>query len=70
MTLPVLRRLRDLVSQGAVIVGGKPIDSPSLSDDEVEFHNIADKLWGRRASQIRPCSFLWKRKGLLRDDGE
>ena len=41
MTLPVLRRLRDLVAQGAVIVGSKPVDSPSLSDDETEFRAIA-----------------------------
>ncbi len=46
MTLPVLRRLRDLVSQGAVIAGSKPVDSPSLSDNQAEFHSIADDLWG------------------------
>ena len=34
MTLPVLQQLRNLVAQGAVIVGNKPVDSPSLSDDE------------------------------------
>jgi hypothetical protein len=46
MTLPVLRRLRDLVAQGAVIAGSKPIDSPSLADNETEFRAIADQLWG------------------------
>ena len=46
MTLPVLRRLRELVSQGAVIVGNKPFDSPSLSDNQAEFHAMADELWG------------------------
>jgi hypothetical protein len=46
MTLPVLRRLRDLVAQGAVIAGSKPLDSPSFSDNETEFHAIADRLWG------------------------
>ena len=46
MTLPVLQQLRDLVTQGAVIVGNKPADSPSLADDESEFHSIADRLWG------------------------
>ena len=51
MTLPVLRRLKDLVAKGAVIVGIKPVDSPSLSDDDEEFHSIADKLWGSGASQ-------------------
>ena len=46
MSLPVLRRIRDLVNDGAVIVGGKPVNTPSLSDDDAEFHNIADQLWG------------------------
>ena len=50
MTLPVLRKIRDLVAQGAVVVGNRPIDSPSLSDDEAEFQRIADRLWGRKAS--------------------
>ena len=46
MSLPVLRRIRDLVKDGAVVVGGKPVNTPSLSDDDKEFHNIADELWG------------------------
>jgi hypothetical protein len=46
MTLPVLKQLSNLVEQGAVIVGNKPTDSPSLADDENEFHRIADALWG------------------------
>jgi hypothetical protein len=50
MTLPVLRRLRDLVAQGAVVVGNRPTDSPSLADDEAEFQRIADQLWGRKAA--------------------
>jgi hypothetical protein len=49
MTLPVLRRLRDLVAQGAVVVGNRPTDSPSLADDEAEFQRVADQLWGRKA---------------------
>ena len=48
MTLPVLRRLKDLVAQGAVIVGNRPIDSPSLTDDRNEFNSIAEELWGRK----------------------
>jgi hypothetical protein len=46
MPLPVLRKIRDLVNAGAVVAGPKPIDSPSLSDDQAEFKTIADQLWG------------------------
>ena len=46
MSLPVLRKIRDLVQAGAIVCGPKPIDSPSLADDQNEFHQIADQLWG------------------------
>ncbi len=46
MSLPVLRKIRDLVAAGAVVVGPKPVDSPSLADDQAEFRSIADELWG------------------------
>ena len=45
MPLAVLRKIRDLVMAGAVVVGTKPIDSPSLSDDQAEFQKIAGQLW-------------------------
>jgi hypothetical protein len=47
MTLPVLRQIKGLVAQGAVLVGSRPTDSPSLADDEKEFQRVADQLWGR-----------------------
>jgi hypothetical protein len=45
MPLAVLRKIRDLVNAGAMVVGPKPIDSPSLSDDPAEFKTIANLLW-------------------------
>ena len=46
MSLPVLRSIRALVNQGAVVVGPKPVNTPSLADDAAEFQRIADELWG------------------------
>ncbi len=46
MTLPVLRKIKDLVAAGAVVSGPKPVDTPSLSDDVAEFQNIVNQLWG------------------------
>ena len=46
MVLPVLRKIRDLVNAGAAVVGPKPADTPSLSDNEAEFRTIANQLWG------------------------
>jgi hypothetical protein len=45
MSLPVLRRLRDLVKNGASIVGAKPLESASLIDNQAEFDSIASELW-------------------------
>jgi len=46
MPLAVLRKIRDMVNAGAIVVGPKPIESPSLSDSQEEFQTIAGQLWG------------------------
>ena len=46
MPLNVLKKIRDLVNAGAIVVGPKPTDSPSNSDNQAEFKTIADQLWG------------------------
>ncbi len=53
MSLAVLRKIRDLAGAGAVIVGPKPIDSPSLADDQAEFHASADALWGTGTGKVK-----------------
>jgi hypothetical protein len=45
MTLPVLLKIRNLVEGGAVVAGPKPIDSPSLSDNQAEFQSVINQLW-------------------------
>jgi hypothetical protein len=51
MSLPVLRQIRDLVKAGAVVVGAKPVASPSLSDDDAEFRAITGQLWALPAGE-------------------
>ena len=46
MSLPVLRSIRTLVKSGAIVVGAKPVSTPSLADDEREFKAITEELWG------------------------
>ncbi len=56
MLLSTAQKLRELVHQGAIIVGEKPLDSPSLMDDEDDLkalHEIADELWGNTASGVK-----------------
>jgi len=47
ITVPVLRKLAEFVEAGAVVVGCKPVGSPSLQDDPAEFKVLADRLWAR-----------------------
>lgn len=46
MTVGTLRRIRDLVLAGATVAGQRPTSSPSLADDEREFRDLTDELWG------------------------
>jgi hypothetical protein len=46
MSLPVLRRLTQLVSAGAIVVGDPPLDTPSLADDTREFSRLVSEMWG------------------------
>jgi hypothetical protein len=49
MTLPVLRKVRDLVAGGATVVGPRPVASPSLAgypESDRELQTIATALWG------------------------
>lgn len=53
MTLPTLRKIHALAQAGAVIVGNKPLASPSLADDPAEFNRIVSTLWtGSAQAQI------------------
>jgi hypothetical protein len=49
MTVPTLRKIRDLVRGGAVLVGARPNETPSLADDQAEFKRLIDDAWGGNA---------------------
>jgi len=54
MTLPVLRRVRELVTSGAMVVGQRPDSSPSLADDPAQFQTLADEVFGRNEQERSP----------------
>jgi hypothetical protein len=58
MSLPVLRKIRDLAEQGATVIGARPIMTPSLADDEAEFTAITARLWGPETGQGRESVVL------------
>jgi hypothetical protein len=45
MSLPVLKKIRDLVMDGAVVAGPRPAQTPGLGDSQDEFRQIVSELW-------------------------
>lgn len=52
MTLATLDKVAKLVREGAILVGARPIDSPSLADDPHQWTQLADSLWPNPAVSI------------------
>lgn len=49
LTLPVVRKIRDLVASGAVVIAPRPTQSPSLTGypvSDAELRAIANDVWG------------------------
>jgi hypothetical protein len=56
MLLSTAKKIKDLVLNGAIILGDKPKDSPSLMDDAnalKALRKIANELWGDTASGVK-----------------
>ncbi len=49
MTLSVLRKIKKMVSEGAIVTGPKPIKTPSLVDNTAEFDALVKELWGNES---------------------
>lgn len=65
MTLPVLRRVGELVEAGATVLGSAPESSPSLQDDPAAFETLRARLWSGQ-----PVTPLGKGKVISGDDIE
>ncbi|MDX2045225.1 MAG: glycosyl hydrolase [Chitinophagaceae bacterium] len=63
MTLPVLRKIKELVNAGAKIAGIKPEKSPSMSDNHEEFQAIVNEIWGKN-SGLETHNFTELLRGL------
>jgi hypothetical protein len=51
MSLPVLKKIRDLVMDGAIVTGPQPAHTPSLSDNQDEFIKIVHELWANEKGE-------------------
>ncbi len=67
MTLPVLKKLRDLVKAGAKITGTKPERSPSLADDAAEFQKVLAEIYASPNASTKPAADVLKAQGMQED---
>ncbi len=68
MTLPVLKKIEELVNAGAKIAGFKPQQSPGLIDDETEFNNLVSKIWNSvGVSETKNYADVLKTNGVRED---
>jgi len=70
MSLPVLRKIRELVKAGATIAGVKPERSPSLRDNPAEFAALVKEVWGANKSNVsegQPLAQVLQAKKIAAD---
>jgi hypothetical protein len=51
LSMEALTKVRELVIDGATVVGAKPLRMVSLSGNEMTFKNYADELWGKEITK-------------------
>ncbi len=70
ISLPVLKKISELVSAGATVIGPKPIHGETLENftsTDAEVKKIADELWGGKVGKGRVISGKTAREVLLAD---
>lgn len=67
MTLPVLRKLGELVGAGMHVVGTRPERSPSLSDDPTEFARLVNQIWTNPSVSVKSAEVVLNEMGIRKD---
>lgn len=67
MTLPVLKKIKELVDAGISVVGTKPERTPSLSDDPKEFKKLVDEVWTNSNVSDKSAAEVLNSIGVTKD---
>ncbi len=67
MTLPVLKKLGELVQAGLKLTGTKPESSPSQGDNPAEFKKIRDEIWQSPNVSDKPLATILQEMSLAKD---
>jgi hypothetical protein len=58
LSVTVLRKVKELVEEGAVVAGQRPVGSPSLSDSQAEARSLIDQIWGAKSQRAASIHVL------------
>jgi len=70
ISLPVLKKLKELVAAGATVIGPKPAHGETLGNEvstDAEITKLADELWGGKVGKGRVIAGKTAREVLLAD---
>jgi hypothetical protein len=67
MTLPTLKKIRNLANAGVKITGTKPETSPSLADSISEFNAIVNEVWNLPNVSTKNVDEILKADGIAED---
>jgi hypothetical protein len=67
MTLPVLKKLGELVNAGMKVAGVKPESSPSLTDNAAEFTTLVNQIWANPNVSGKPVEAVLADMGIKKD---
>lgn len=67
MTLPVLKKLGELVKSGMKVAGVKPERSPSLTDNAAEFTTLVNQIWSNPNVSMKPVEAMLKEMSIQPD---
>lgn len=67
MTLKTLSKIAQLADQGALVIGARPVASPSLADDPGAFARLVERLWGDGKVIALPPADALARAGVTPD---
>ena len=67
MTLPVLKKLGELVKAGMKVAGVKPERSPSLTDNQTEFTALVNQIWTNPNVSTKPVDAVLTEMNIPKD---
>lgn len=67
MTLPVLKKIKELVDAGMAVTGTKPERTPTLADDSAAFKILVEEIWAKKNVSDKAAEDILEVNGITPD---